>query len=178
MLTTILKSLISVSRLRQHPTHMLRTDAQGSTALPVIVHENRTLLSITRLLSGDSRINIVNAIETTLAIVRDVIRLETNDTPPYLTTFRREIAILNDQFIDGLTTLEKHYESDVSVCISVQSMQTKWKDIQDILAASSPPAARSSPINIETEQKEENDNIYAYSAPLRSRGDEDDMSNS
>jgi hypothetical protein len=116
----LLDNIRNIARLEHFPTHQLRV-VNPSSCLPEILHESRTLSSVMRLVSGDSRKGVLTAIEQTLLFISEGLQ--------YSVEFQRDIARYEDTFERGLTALKTHYERDMYVTMVIDRILHSWRNI-------------------------------------------------
>jgi len=120
ILAVLVDNFRTLSRLDQHPTHTLRV-IHAESAVPVLQHERRTIPSLARAMSADTRIRTLTAIQTTFDLAFDLMTI-TRDDDRQIQAFAHTIASLDEGVRNGLTVLGAAYESDVSVAVRIASL--------------------------------------------------------
>ena len=123
--TILLDNIRNVSHMETYPTHKLRILHQDS-CLPEILHENRGFSSFRRILTYDSRIVVLEAIERTLQFILDITQLGEQ-----FTLMLREYA---SRFERGVATLNTYYEKDMYVTMVIERILATWKQIMGRVA--------------------------------------------
>lgn len=120
MIQIIVSNIRNVTMLSTFPTHQLRV-VHASSCLPEIYHEDRSYAFLFRSLSGDSRKNVLSAIERTLLFLIDGI--------PLTKESKEEIKSLSDGFTRGMQSLVMLYEKDMFVHERCSRIAKDWEHI-------------------------------------------------
>lgn len=122
LVQVIISNLRNVTMLSTFPTHQLRV-VNALSCLPEIYHEDRSYAFLFRSLSGDSRKNVLTAIERTLLFLTEGI--------PLTKEAIEEIQSLGDTFRSGIQALGMLYEKDMFVYERCNRIIKDWEHIRN-----------------------------------------------
>ena len=115
---TIVSNIQIICKLKDYPTHQLRV-IHINSCFPEIQHETRSMSSILRPFSGDSRYIVLDAITTTIRFIQ-------HDFPLGEEKLRHICDMMND-FLDGLHIFKVKYEHDIGVTTRIESLTNELK---------------------------------------------------
>lgn len=111
----------NIARLSQFPNRQLRVE-HAHSCLPEILYESRTFAPMVRMLTGDSRRTVLEALERTIDFVLDISKISN-------VHFIREIKELDAGFRSGLEAFRMHYESDMYVAMVYERIVARWSSL-------------------------------------------------
>lgn len=116
----VLNNIRNIARLDSYPNHQLRV-VNGSSCVPEIIHESRYFSPLCRIVTGDSRLSVLDAIEYNIILLTSM--LDTSDG------LYQDIYPLLDRFERGINSISQRYENDMNVFTKIEKIMSNWNTL-------------------------------------------------